>query len=261
VASQSFIKEKKNAKYLKQGPKFHSRLSPIKDMGRTKSPQYSKLDALSRTSNNEDKSTNAFSRQEQLISRQGGRPQHNFFFGKKQSGDMSGFRTKMNNTTQSWFERNPQNDRVTTPSDIHTRPMNKLQQTMSKGFTSHEILVGGDTNYDTGYHEPTTSHKAGGAVTGTSDMDVSVAGQTTTNKEHSRKEQSNDYQHDSGQVVQASTGGAQVAQDVAQRQLDSQQRCRTQQSKFDNNGQAVQPMSQTYSSFKNSFNNPFRDMS
>ena len=70
--------------------------------------------------------------------------------------------------------------------------------------------MGGDTNNDTGYVEPTTSHKDGqisktGGMTGTSDMDVSANAQTT-NHEHSRKAQSNDYQASNAQV-QASTGG------------------------------------------------------
>lgn len=72
VASQSFIKEKKNGgKYAnKTGQKvFHSnRLSPLKESG-TKSPYPSKLDSISRTSNNDDRSTNVHSKQEQMMTR------------------------------------------------------------------------------------------------------------------------------------------------------------------------------------------------
>lgn len=60
----------------------------------------------------------------------------------------------MNNTTQDWFgDRKPnqmvKDGRITTPSEAHKR-----RSIVKPVFTSHEILVGGDTSHNEGDQEP-----------------------------------------------------------------------------------------------------------
>lgn len=65
----------------------------------------------------------------------------------------------MNHTTQGWFDNGARNlDRVTTPSDFNPRPKNDLNSKAQKGFTSHEILVGGDNNDQIRSSEPSAGY-------------------------------------------------------------------------------------------------------